>query len=65
MESPDGCPVNWLTGAPCVFCSPPPVKAVFEGFDKLRTHEEILEQPGKVVLSQPPGRYAQPLRARK
>ncbi len=40
-------------------CSPPPpaVKCLFEAFDKLRTHEEMLARTDKVVLSMPPGRY--------
>eukprot|EP00887_Chlorella_sp_A99_P006150 scaffold22.g6150.t1 len=39
------------------------VKAVFEAFDRLRTVDEILEQPGKLGLVMPPGRYGHPPRA--
>ena len=42
----------------------PAVKAVFEAFDKLRTHDEVLEEQtdGKLVIAAPPGRYAAPRR---
>lgn len=36
------------------------VKCLFEAFDKMRTHEEILSQPDKIVLARPPGRFAAP-----
>ncbi|GAB4820312.1 hypothetical protein N2152v2_007358 [Parachlorella kessleri] len=33
------------------------VKCLFEAFDKMRTHEEVVGQEDKVVLPMPPGRY--------
>ena len=33
------------------------VKCLFEAFDKMRTHEEVVDQQDKVVLAMPPGRY--------
>jgi hypothetical protein len=32
------------------------VKCLFEAIDKLRTHEEIVAEPGKFIVAAPPGR---------
>ncbi|KAL6781316.1 MRPS5 [Auxenochlorella protothecoides x Auxenochlorella symbiontica] len=34
------------------------VKCLFEAFDKIRSHDEITGQAGKVVVARPPGRFA-------
>ena len=51
--------LNCATGCFISVCisSPGAVKCLFEAFDKMRTHEEVLEQQDKVVLAMPPGRY--------
>lgn len=45
---------------------PPPfaVKCLFDAFDRMRTTEELVQQPGKVIMTVPPGRYSKPLRVK-
>ena len=60
----------------CHFTPPPPrplppslplfpaVKCLFAAFDKLRTPEEILDTPGKLMVAVAPGRYGTPALAK-
>lgn len=53
-HSPLSAAAECVPSLPCTFT----VKCLFEAFDKIRSHDEITGQAGKVVVARPPGRFA-------